>query len=261
MNWNKITIIGGGNLGSAIAKGLLVNKLIKPSQLTLTRRQVNLLDTFKDQGATVTSDNLEAVKGADMVMLGVKPWQIQDVLAEITPVLSEHTMVVSLAAGVPCEQLALWSNTSLSLFRVMPNTAIEIGESMTFVSSSNATAEQDNLLVDLFNHMGKAMLIPESQMGAATVLASCGIAYALRYVRAATEGGVEIGFNANLALQIVSQTVKGATELLIQKGNHPEVEIDRVTTPGGVTIAGLNEMENQGFSSAIIQGLKKANNK
>ncbi len=112
----------------------------------------------------------------------------------------------------------------------------------------------------MFDKMGKSVVIPEEMMAAATVLSSCGIAYALRYIRAAMQGGVEIGFSAEMARDITAQTVKGAAELILQGGNHPEIEIDRVTTPGGITIAGINEMEHKGFSSSLIHGIKASYN-
>ena len=127
---------------------------------------------------------------------------------------------------------------------------------MTFVSSCNATAQQEDLVVALFDELGCAMLVDEAQIAAGTALASCGIAYAMRYIRAATEGGVELGFRPAVAQKIVSYTVQGAAQLLLQSGSNPETEIDKVTTPGGITIKGLNEMEHCGFSSAVIKGLK-----
>jgi pyrroline-5-carboxylate reductase len=137
----------------------------------------------------------------------------------------------------------------------MPNTAIAIQESMTCLSSANATEDQVNLVKDLFGTVGKVAVIEEKLMDAATVLGACGTAYAMRYVRANIQGGIEIGFDAATASLIAAQTVKGAAELLLQKGTHPEQEIDKVTTPKGCTIAGLNEMEHQGFSSSLIKGI------
>lgn len=261
MKVEKLVIIGGGNLGSAIAAGIIDNGLLQASQLTMTRRRTNLLNDFKEKGVTITKDNLQACQGASMVLLAVKPYQIQAVVKEIAPALTTDTVLVSLATGISSEQIAAYCGISLPVFRAMPNTAIEIGESMTCISAFNATQEQEEAVLKLFNQMGQALIIPEELMAAATVLAACGIAFAMRFIRAATQGGIEIGFGSKLALQIASQTVKGAADLLIQKGNHPEDEIDKVTTPRGVTISGLNEMEHQGFSSSLIKGLLTSFNK
>lgn len=261
MNINKLAIIGGGNLGTAIARGLLDNDLFKPEQVVITRRRISLLSDFKEKGVTITSDNLSAVKGADMVLLGVKPYQLEKVVKEISPVLSEKTILISLATGVSSEEIQDYCPVKLPIFRAMPNTAIEIGESMTCISGYNATDEHEDIVVKMFSQVGQALIIPEEMMAGATVLAACGIAFAMRFIRAATQGGIEIGFGSKLALQIAGQTVKGAADLLIQKGSHPEDEIDKVTTPRGVTISGLNEMEHQGFSSSLIKGLITSFNK
>ena len=127
---------------------------------------------------------------------------------------------------------------------------------MTFVSSCNATHEQEELVVNLFNELGSAMLIEENLMTAGTALASSGIAFAMRYIRASSEGGVELGFYPDQAKEIVLKTVKGAVDLLLANKSNPETEIDKVTTPGGITIRGLNEMELAGFTPSVIRGLK-----
>ncbi len=261
MKEKRITIIGGGNLGTAIARGLITEGVTTPSNMTVTRRRVSLLKELSEMGVTTTDDNSLAAQGADILILGVKPFQLETVISEIKSSITENTIIVSVATGVSAEKIQEMCGLQLPVFRAMPNTAIEIGESMTCVSSLNATEKQESDVVELFSHLGKAIIIPEELMSSATVLAACGIAYALRYIRASTQGGVEIGFGSQLALQIAAQTVKGAAELLIQKGNHPEDEIDRVTTPRGVTISGLNEMEHRGFSSSLIKGLLTSYNK
>ncbi|PZX17466.1 pyrroline-5-carboxylate reductase [Breznakibacter xylanolyticus] len=257
----KIAIIGGGNLGSAIAKGLITADRVSPSNITITRRNLSAISHLSEFGVEFESNNPKAVAGAQLVMLAVKPYLIDEVAQEISPYVAPGTIVVSLAAGITSARVAAHFNQVLPVFCVMPNTAIAIGESMTFVSSFQATKEHEALVMDLFNQMGTALLIPEAQMAAATVLASCGIAYAMRYIRASMEGGVQMGFTAALSQQIVTQTVKGAAQLIAHSGNHPEAEIDRVTTPGGITIEGLNEMEHKGFTSSVIKGLMAAFNK
>jgi pyrroline-5-carboxylate reductase len=137
----------------------------------------------------------------------------------------------------------------------MPNTAIAIQESITCISSSNASDTAIKYVEELFSKLGKTANIDEKLMNAATVLGACGTAYAMRYIRANIQGGIEIGFDAKTASLIAAQTVKGAAELLLTTSTHPEQEIDKVTTPKGCTITGLNEMEHQGFSSSIIKGI------
>ncbi len=257
----KVAIIGGGNLGTAIALGLVNKKYVDGGQITVTRRRIELISHLSSEGIIVSNDNVAAAAASDIVMLAIKPYQIEQIVREITPVLKPGTLLVSLATGISSTQIAAFGSLVNPIFRAMPNTAVAIGESMTCISSFQATKDQEAVVLDLFNQVGKALIIPEELMASATVLAACGIAYALRFIRAATQGGVEIGFGSELALQIAAQTVKGAADLIIQNGNHPEAEIDKVTTPRGITISGLNEMEHQGFSSALIKGLLTSYNK
>jgi pyrroline-5-carboxylate reductase len=264
----KIAIIGVGNMGGAIARGLAKGSLVKATDLICTAHTQQTLDNLLqfDQTIGVSLNNIEAVCGADIVILAVKPWKLEEVIAEIKDHLDYNKqIIVSVAGGVPALQLEnyLIKNDSKegvqespTLFRVIPNTAIEVMCGMTFISSLNASEAQETLMHALFSELGKALIIEEKQMEAATALASCGIAFALRYIRAATEGGVELGMYPVQAREIVAQTVKGAAELLLLNQSHPEVEIDKVTTAGGITIRGLNEMEANGFTSAVIKGLK-----
>ncbi len=258
----KITIIGGGNLGGSVAFGLIKSKQIQPSSLTVSDRYTSVLKKFQDQGATVTNNNIEAVQTADIVILAIKPYQAQEIIAEIKPFLHQNQILISAVAGLGLLKLEeAVSGSGIQTFRIMPNTAIAIQESMTLISTNVKSEELCNLVVHIFDQLGKATIISEDLMAAATVLGSCGIAFALRYMRAAMQGGIEMGFSAEMAQFITAQTVKGAAELILESGRHPEQEIDKVTTPRGITITGLNEMEHQGFSSSLIQGLIASFNK
>ena len=206
-------------------------------------------------GVNVTIDNAEAVRKNKLVILAVKPYQVNDVINSFKKELSTKHILVSVVTGVLISEISAIVNMKLPLFRVMPNTAIAIQESMTCFSFANATSAQINVVTNLFSTLGKVVMIDEKLMEAATVLGACGTAYAMRYIRANIQGGIEIGFDAATASLIAAQTVKGSAELLLQKGSHPEQEIDKVTTPKGCTIAGLNEMEHQGFSSSLIRGV------
>lgn len=258
----KITIIGGGNLGGAVALGLIKSGQIQPSALTVSDRYANVLKKFQEQGATVTDNNVEAVQNADIIILAIKPYQANAIIEEIRPVLNSKQILISAVAGLGLQKLEdAVSASGVQTFRIMPNTAIAIHESMTLISTNIKSEEIRNLVVHIFDQLGKALIITEDLMAAATVLGSCGIAFALRYMRAAMQGGIEMGFSAEMAQFITAQTVKGAAMLILESGRHPEQEIDKVTTPRGITITGLNEMEHQGFSSSLIQGLIASYNK
>ncbi len=255
MRNEHITIIGGGNLGAAMAEGFAQSGLVRPDQITVTRRRPEKLAHLQAQGIAVLADNVAAVRRATLVILAVKPIQLDDVLHEIRPALQPAQLVASTVTGVSLQDLADRLGDAQPLVRVMPNTAIAIRESMTCVATRQATADQLALVLNLFGTVGQAIRIEEELMGAATVLGACGVAYALRFIRAASQGGIEIGFGSDTAQLIAAQTVKGAASLLLTNGQHPEREIDKVTTPQGCTIAGLNEMEHRGFSSALIRGI------
>ncbi len=252
---NKIAIIGGGNLGSAIAKGLLKSEKNKPENITITRRKTEKLIELQKKGVTVTSNNKYAVKNAEIIILAVKPKSIDTILHEIKNEI-KGKILISVVTGISINHIiSLLDNKNVTLFRAMPNTAIAIQESMTCISTNNGDDTQIEKVKQIFDQLGKTIFINEDLIDASTVLAACGIAYALRFIRAASQGGIEIGFDASTAQAIASQTVKGAASLLIEEGLHPEQEIDKVTTPRGITIAGLNEMEHKGFSSSLIKGI------
>lgn len=251
----KIAIIGGGNLGSAIARGLIFTRAVAPENIHVTRRRADLLEPLAHSGIITGSDNLAAVKNAKIILFAVKPYQIAEVCESVKGQFAAESIIVSLAAGVDHQKLLQITGENHAVFRAMPNTAIAIGESMTCLSGINHNDDQKQTMESFFNKLGQVMFINEELMAAATVLGACGIAFALRFIRAATQGGIEIGFSSEAALKIASQTVKGAAELIVEGGTHPEAEIDKVTTPRGITISGLNEMEHQGFSSSLIKGL------
>ena len=257
----RIAIIGGGNLGTAIAEGLLKSKFCKAADITITKRNTDTLKALQERGINVTNKNDTAVRNSELVILAVKPFQAMDVLNSFKAVLTPKHILVSVVSGVLIKDIESTIKKKLPVFRAMPNTAIAIQESMTCLSFSNAAAAQINFVKELFAVLGKVSVIDEKLMDAATVLGACGTAFAMRYIRANIQGGIEIGFDAVTANLIAAQTVKGAAELLLQKGTHPEQEIDKVTTPKGCTIAGLNEMEHHGFSSSLIKGIATSFNK
>ena len=258
----KISIIGCGNMGGAIAAGLASDHVFASNNtISASNRTTPKLDKLRERHPNVetTTVNSESALGADIIIVAVKPWLIDAVASDILPAVRDNQIIVSVVAGVPIEHLReIFSTPSgtPTIFRAIPNTAISIGESMTVIAHNGASEEQVDTVVDIFARLGKASVIEERLMGAATALCSCGTAYALRYVRAAVEGAVELGLYPHQAQEIVAQTVKGAVMLLDKNGTHPEAEIDRVTTPGGITIKGLNRMEACGFTNAVVEGLK-----
>lgn len=259
----KIAIIGAGNMGGALARGLAKGSIIPTSNIYVSNPSTPKLEALNTEfpEINISTNNCAVAKAADMIVLAVKPWKVEEVLNEIKPHLDySRQAVASMVGGLNIAQLSVWLDKGDGIlpatYLIMPNTAIATMSSMTFITSARSTTTIDNQLLDIFNELGKAMLIDESAMPAATSLASCGIAYALRYIRAAMEGGVELGIRADDSKHIVMQTLRGAVDLLESNNSHPEAEIDRVTTPGGLTIKGLNAMEAAGFTHSVIEGLR-----
>jgi pyrroline-5-carboxylate reductase len=253
----RIAILGSGNIGLSLARGLVKADYVQADQISLTRRNISSLAQFAGQGYKVSDDNAAVVAQADIVVLAVLPQQLNQLMEQISGVIDigRHT-VISVASGVSCADIRAKLNDGLEVIRAMPNTAIAIGQSMTCVASDNASDEHLAEVTRMFETVGAVVKINEDLMTSATALCACGIAFFLRAIRAASQGGVEIGFHADEALKMAVQTAKGAADLLLQMQSHPEQEIDKVTSPKGCTIAGLNEMEHNGFSSSLIKGIK-----
>lgn len=249
----KIHIIGGGNLGVSIALGIA--KFSKENQVTVTRRNTASILYLEQLGITVSTDNTHNIQDADIVILTIKPYQVDTVLGEILPKITNKT-IASAVSGLSIENLQNKIGEGNSAIRIMPNIASQFGASATCIAFHEKHKEKGQNVVALFQDLGTAPVIDEKLMDAATVLAASGTAFALRYIRASMQAGIEIGFDWQTALAISAQTVKGAAEMLLEEKGHPEQLIDRVTTPQGCTIAGLNEMEMHGFSSSLIRGIK-----
>lgn len=252
---SNVAILGGGNIGQALARGWVSSWKCDPGQITITRRHAAALETLAQQGFGVTTDNVEAVGRADTILVAVQPQQLVELLEEIRDALEpDRHVLISVVSDVRIADIREHLGAPIPVARAMPNTAIGICESMTCLSG-DAGSEVLQKAVSLFDAVGKTLVIDEELMTSATATCACGIAFFLRSIRAASQGGIEIGFHPEEAMLLAAQTAKGAASLLLNAESHPEAEIDRVTTPRGCTIAGLNEMEHQGFSSAMIKGI------
>lgn len=252
----KIAIIGTGNLGRSIVEGLLKDNPSHAKNIHATRNQINKISDLQEKGVTVSNNNLEATNWAQVIILAVKPYKINSILQEINPSITNDKIIVSLASGINITDIQKTITNQPTILRAMPNTASAVEESITCIAGNTTDQDINKTVASIFDNFGKTLFINEELMNAATVIGACGIAYALRFIRAMTQGGIEIGFDAKTANLLVAQTVKGAAELLLTNHTHPEEEIDKVTTPKGCTIAGLNEMEHQGFSASLIKGIQ-----
>lgn len=257
--FTRLAILGGGNLGQALARGWVFSKKLQPDQIHVTRRRPSGLDGLARDGFPVGTDNRAAIRGADTVVLAVQPQQIEALLDEIRDVFDPaRHRVISVVSSVTVPQLRAMIPSPIPIVRAMPNTAVSIGESMTCLSAETDSHVGLEEAEALFGVLGRTLRIDDEMMLGATALCACGVAFFLRAVRAASQGGIEIGFHPEDALLLAAQTARGAATLTLHEKQHPESEIDRVTTPRGCTIAGLNEMEHQGFSSAMIKGFVRS---
>lgn len=252
----RIAILGGGHIGRAIARGLGSSDRFSPENVIITRRRCELLDDLARQGFVTRKDNQDAVRRSTIIIIAVQPQQIRELLLEIKDVVDpDRHVIMSVVTGVSIDEILRYLEKNLPVVRVMPNTAIAIGESMTCIAAKPGFEEYLKMAQKIFDSVGSTFVIREEQMVPATALCACGIAFFLRAIRAASQGGIEIGFHSEEALPMAAQTARGAASLLLSFKNHPESEIDKVTTPKGCTISGINEMEHRGFSSAMIKGI------
>ena len=255
-SFKNIAILGGGNIGLSIAKGLQNSNLYDKKYIHITRRRIDFLDEYKNLGFKVSSDNIEAVMNSQVIIIAVQPQQLNELLSEIAGKLNpEKHIIISVVSGASIKAIKNHLGKDIEVVRVMPNTAIAIQESMTCISADHKNSDALKVAEEIFSQVGKTLIIDEELMIPATALCACGIAFFLRAVRAASQGGIEIGFHSDEALLMAAQTAKGAATLLLSGKAHPESEVDKVTTPRGCTISGLNQMEHNGFSSALIRGI------
>lgn len=256
MNNDRIAVLGCGNIGMSLIEGILRQKMIGPERIIATKRNIVLPGNSSVSGVKITSDNILAVKESRIVVIAVKSYNFSGVLSEIRTHLDpDKHILISVTTGIPISRIKDETYPGLPVFRAMPNISASVNSSVTCLSHNGENADVVARVKSLFENIGTAMVIDEGLMESATILGSCGVAFALRFIRAMIQGGIQIGFDAKTASAIVNQTVRGAAELLIEGKQHPEKEIDRVTTPKGCTIVGLNEMEHNGFSSSLIKGI------
>lgn len=250
----KIAIIGVGNLGLSIAKGLLSSDIL--TSLYLTKRHVNALEGLKaNKKVIITSDNALAITNSDILIFAVQPNHLGAVLRKNSQFIKPNHTIVSTITGFSIAKIEDLIGVDNSIIRAMPNTAIAVGKSMTCICSNEKAILKLNMAIKIFDTLGTTLVIPEKQMQAATVVCASGVAFWMRLIRATTQAAIQLGFDAREAQKLAMHTAEGAASLLIKTGNHPEQEIDKVTTPKGCTIEGLNEMEHQGLSSSLIRGM------
>lgn len=255
----KVSVIGAGNMGGAVARGLA--GCAAKYEVCVSNPSTGKLEAIKADYPYVftTTSNPECARGADVIILGIKPWKVRKVIEELRPVwLSSgaEPILVSMAAGIDIAALREMAGPEVSIYKAIPNTAVSVGCGVTFVSRETPDETDDSIVADIFSIMGLTEIVEERMLDAGMAVASCGMAFMMRMLRAMTEGGVELGLYPATALRAAAATMRGAAELIERNRLHPEQEVDKVTTPGGLTIRGLNAMEEAGFTGAVVKGLR-----
>lgn len=257
----KVSVIGAGNMGGAVARGLA--READHYEVRVSNPSTGKLEAIKAEcpGVITTCSNRECAHGADVIILGVKPWLVEKVIEELRPewITSKETqmpILVSMAAGIDIASLRKMAGPGIRIYKAIPNTAVSVGSGVTFISREEPDKEADGIVADIFSRLGLTEIVDERMLDGGMAVASCGIAFMMRMLRAMTEGGVELGLYPATALRAAAATMRGAADLIERNGLHPEQEVDKVTTPGGLTIRGLNAMEEAGFTGAVVKGLR-----
>jgi pyrroline-5-carboxylate reductase len=257
---SKIAFLGAGNMAEALVAGIVKAKLSAPEFLLATDISPSRLELLKDRyHIQVGAQNLDAVLWADVIILCVKPQAVNEVLTEIQASLSEKQLVISLAAGVPIKGIQEKIGQTIPLVRAMPNTPAVIQEGVTALAGCKGLSlEQLKVAQGLFESVGKVVVVDESLMDAVTGLSGSGPAYVYLAIEALIDGGVRVGLPRNIAHILAVQTVLGAAKMVRETGEHPALLKDRVTSPGGTTIAGLQRLEEGGLRATLIEAVEAA---
>ena len=256
----RLAVLGAGKLGGILLRAYLKQGLFAAKHVTATVKHGEKATALaKELGVAVTNDNRKAVKDADIILLGVKPQVVGDVLREIAPELSEKTLVISVAASVPTSYLEEQLVKKVPVVRAMPNTPSAVGCGMTGIcAGAHAKAEHLEIALAMFNAVGRTVAVDEKNMDGVTALSASGPAYAYIILESLAEGGVKVGLPRDVATLLAAQTMKGAASVVLETGDHPALLKDAVTTPAGCTIDGILELEEGKLRVTLIKAVVKA---
>jgi pyrroline-5-carboxylate reductase len=256
----KLSFLGGGNMAEAMIRGMLRAGLSQGAEITVTgRRGERLEELGKLYGVHTTRDNVGAAKGADVIVLCVKPQAMAELLEEIAPVVTDKQLVLSVAAGVPIAAMSRKLGPSARIVRSMPNTPALVGQGACAIAGGqHATAADLDVAKQIFDAVGMTVVVEEYLLDAATGLSGSGPAYIFLIIEALSDAGVKVGLPRRTAQALAAQTVAGSARLLIETGIHPGQLKDQVTSPGGTAIAGLHTLEAGGLRTTLINAVEAA---
>lgn len=258
----KICFIGGGNMASAIISGIVKNKFVSPSDITVSDFAPKNLDYFTSQGIKVISDNIHAASCADVIVFAVKPNVLRKILSGFSMLDNiENKLFISIAAGVSVDELKKGIGCKTNIIRVMPNTPLSVGEGMTVICKSDVDKKFMVFTVNMFDTVGKTLVIDENHIDAVTAVSGSGPAYIFMVIEALADGGVLCGLPRDIAYTLAAQTVLGSAKMVMDSGEHPGVLKDRVCSPGGTTIEAVYSLEKSDIRGAFIKAVKKCADK
>jgi pyrroline-5-carboxylate reductase len=260
LSGKRLAVLGTGKLGGILLRAYLKQELFSPKHVKATvRHDEKATSLGKALGIAATTDNREAVKGADIVLLSVKPQVVGEVLKEIAPELGEKTLVISVAASVPTSYIEQRLSAKVPVVRAMPNTCSTVGCGMTGICrGAFAGAEHLEIAKTMFDAVGRTVAVDEKNMDAVTGLSASGPAYAYIILESLAEAGVKVGLPRDVATLLAAQTMKGAASVVLETGDHPALLKDAVTTPAGCTIDGILELEEGKLRVTLIKAVVKA---
>jgi pyrroline-5-carboxylate reductase len=256
----KLAVLGTGKLGSILLRAYLKQGLFNPKKVTATvRHEEKAAVLSKELGVNVATDNRKAARGADIILLGVKPQVVGEVLKEIASELSKDTLIISVAASVPTSYIEQRAGDKVPVIRAMPNTCSTVGCGMTGIcKGGHVTAEHLEIAKSLFNAVGRTVVVDEKNMDAVTGLSASGPAFAYIILESLAEAGVKVGLPRDIATLLAAQTMKGSASVVLETGDHPALLKDAVTTPAGCTIDGIMELEEGKLRVTLIKAVVKA---
>jgi pyrroline-5-carboxylate reductase len=255
-----IGFVGGGNMAEALVRGLLGAGATSTAQLRAADPSSQRRDHLMEQyGIKATADNDALARWADLLVIATKPNKVSAALKQVEAAVGNATLVVSIAAGVPTSAIEAALPAGARVVRAMPNTpALVLAGATGLAAGAHATPEDLAAAVALFRAVGRCVVVPEAGLDAVTGLSGSGPAYIMLLIEALADGGVQAGLTRDVALELAAQTVYGSAKLQLETGDHPAELKDRVTSPGGTTIAGLAALEDRGFRGAVIAAVAAA---
>jgi len=256
----KLAVLGTGKLGGILLRAYLKQGLFTPQNVTATvKHSDKAAKLAKEMGISASTENRTAVRGADIVLLGVKPQVIGDVLQEISGELSPNALVVSVAASVPTFYIEQRLGAKAAVVRVMPNTCSTVNCGMAGICRGASASDQHvEIARTMFDAVGRTVVVDEKNMDAVTGLSASGPAFAYIILESLAEAGVKVGLARDVATLLAAQTMKGAASVVLETGDHPALLKDAVTTPAGCTIDGILELEEGKLRVTLIKAVVKA---